>query len=130
MVYGTNLLQALPEPKQTVEAIQKLDFLVAIDVLPAEIGGWADVVLPEATYLERCDDVAPPPYKSRSSRSGSRWSRRCTSRSRAGGSRRSSRSASASATYFPWESARADGHRAAEGRRLRRRGAPARRASC
>ena len=63
MVYGTNLMQALPAPKQTAKAIQQLDFLVAIDVLPAEITGWSDVVLPESTYLERYDDVWAPAYK-------------------------------------------------------------------
>jgi thiosulfate reductase / polysulfide reductase chain A len=63
MVYGTNLIQALPNPKRTIEAIQKLDFLVAIDIMPAEICGWADVVLPESTYLERCDDLWAPAYK-------------------------------------------------------------------
>ena len=63
MVYGTNLLQSLPNPAQTVRAIQALDFIAAIDVLPAEICGWADVVLPECTYLERCDDVWTPAYK-------------------------------------------------------------------
>lgn len=63
LVYGCNLMQALPSRKQTIAAIQNLDLLVAIDVLPAEICGWADVVLPEATYLERDDDVAAPAYK-------------------------------------------------------------------
>ncbi len=63
LVYGCNLMQALPSRKQTVAAIQNLDLLVAVDVLPAEICGWADVVLPEATYLERDDDVAAPAYK-------------------------------------------------------------------
>ncbi len=63
IVYGTNLLQALPQPDRVVEAIQKLDLLVAIDVLPAEIVGYADVVLPEATYLERWDDVAATPWR-------------------------------------------------------------------
>lgn len=63
MVYGTNLMQALPAPKKTAKAIQELDFLVAIDVLPAEITGWSDVVLPESTYLERFDDVWAPAYK-------------------------------------------------------------------
>jgi len=63
IVYGTNLMQALPKPAQTIDAIQKLDLLVAVDVLPAEICGWADVVLPEATYLERDDDLAAPAYK-------------------------------------------------------------------
>jgi thiosulfate reductase/polysulfide reductase chain A len=63
MVYGTNLLQSLPNPKQTIEAIKKLDFITVIDVLPVEIAGWADVVLPESTYLERCDELWAPSYK-------------------------------------------------------------------
>ena len=63
LVYGTNLMQALPDPRQTRKAIQALDLMVAVDVLPAEICGWADVVLPECTYLERCDDVWTPAYK-------------------------------------------------------------------
>ena len=29
-------------------------------MLPAEITGWADFVLPESTYLERCDEVHTP----------------------------------------------------------------------
>lgn len=62
IVYGTNLIQALPEPDKTVKAIQNLDLLVAVDVLPAEIVGYADVVLPEATYLERWDDIGGTPY--------------------------------------------------------------------
>ena len=62
IVYGSNLLQALPQRNNVLEAIQKLDLLVAVDVLPAEITGWADVVLPEATYLERWDDIAPIPW--------------------------------------------------------------------
>ena len=63
IVYGTNLLQALPQRESVLEAIQKLDLLVAIDVLPAEITGYADVVLPEATYLERWDDIASTPWR-------------------------------------------------------------------
>jgi len=63
IVYGTNLLQALPQRANVLEAIQKLDLLVAIDVLPAEIVGYADVVLPECTYLERWDDIAPTPWR-------------------------------------------------------------------
>ncbi len=56
-VYATNLLQALPNQAETIEAIQKLDLLVAVDVVGSETAGWADVVLPEATYLERYDDL-------------------------------------------------------------------------
>ena len=63
IIYGTNLIQSLPDPRRTKRALEKLDFVLAIDVLPAEITGWADVVLPEATYLERCDDIWTPRYK-------------------------------------------------------------------
>jgi thiosulfate reductase/polysulfide reductase chain A len=63
LVYGTNLVNSLPNQKQTLEAIQKLDFIASVDVLPAEICGWSDVVFPESTYLERCDEVWAPYYK-------------------------------------------------------------------
>ncbi len=63
LVYGCNVMQALPNRKQTTEAIQHLDFIATIDVLPAEICGWSDVVLPECSYLEREDDIAAPAYK-------------------------------------------------------------------
>lgn len=57
MVYATNLMHALPNEAETVKAIQNLDLLVVIDVIPSEIAGWADVVLPESVYLERYDDL-------------------------------------------------------------------------
>jgi thiosulfate reductase/polysulfide reductase chain A len=55
--YATNLIQALPNEAETIAAIQKLDLLVVVDVIPSEMAGWADVVLPESTYLERHDDL-------------------------------------------------------------------------
>ena len=63
LVYGTNLLTALPQRERTVEALQALETVVAVDVLPAEITGWADIVLPEASYLERYDDLHNPPFR-------------------------------------------------------------------
>ncbi|MGB5102063.1 MAG: molybdopterin dinucleotide binding domain-containing protein [Steroidobacteraceae bacterium] len=56
-MYATNLLQALPNQQETIRAIQNLDLMVVVDVVPSEIAGWADVVLPEASYLERYDDL-------------------------------------------------------------------------
>ncbi len=63
MVYGSNLPATLPNPQQTYRALQELDFIATIDVLPMEITGWSDVVLPEATYLERYDDLNNPPFR-------------------------------------------------------------------
>lgn len=56
-VYGTNLIQSMPQREETLKAIDALDLLVVVDVLPAEIAGYADVILPEASYLERYDDL-------------------------------------------------------------------------
>ncbi len=56
-VYATNLIQALPNEEITKQAIQNLDLMVVVDVIPNEIAGWADVVLPESVYLERHDDI-------------------------------------------------------------------------
>jgi len=63
IVYATNLLQALPNQEETLRAIQALDLLVVIDVVPSELAGWADVVLPESTYLERFEDLHVGPFK-------------------------------------------------------------------
>ena len=63
MVYGSNLPNTLPNREQTFRAMQELDFIGVVDVLPMEIVGWADVVLPEATYLERCDEPFAPAWR-------------------------------------------------------------------
>lgn len=63
IVYGCNLMQALPKRSEVIEAIQHLDHIAVVDVLPAEIAGWADVVLPECTYLEREDDLWNGPWR-------------------------------------------------------------------
>jgi thiosulfate reductase/polysulfide reductase chain A len=57
VVHATNLLQAMPGRARTLEAINALDLLVVIDTVPSEIAGYADVILPEATYLERHDTL-------------------------------------------------------------------------
>jgi thiosulfate reductase / polysulfide reductase chain A len=55
IVYGQNLLESIPQPARTIEAIGKLDLMVVVDVLPVDQIRYADLVLPEATYLERYD---------------------------------------------------------------------------
>ncbi len=57
IAYGVNLLHSLPQRKRTLDALRALDLVVAIDVLPQDHIAWADVVLPESTYLERHDDL-------------------------------------------------------------------------
>ncbi|GET30707.1 molybdopterin-dependent oxidoreductase [Prolixibacter sp. SD074] len=57
IVNGTNLIETLPDRRKTLAAIQNLDLMVVVDTMPMEITGWADVVLPECTYLERYDSI-------------------------------------------------------------------------
>ncbi len=57
IVAGTNLVVAIPLKEQLMKAMQSLELLVVVDTMPMEITGFADVVLPECTYLERHDDI-------------------------------------------------------------------------
>jgi len=57
IVNGTNLPFTMPDMAKTIEAMKQLEFLVVIDTMPMEITGYADVVLPECTYLERYDAI-------------------------------------------------------------------------
>jgi thiosulfate reductase / polysulfide reductase chain A len=67
VVYGANILESIPRKERTLEAIKKLDLLVVVDVLPNQQTDYADIVLPEATYLERYDPpmistTSKPPF--------------------------------------------------------------------
>ena len=57
-VYGTNLPQTIPGVASKLKAAaESLDLVVVVDTMPSEITGYADVILPECTYLERYDDI-------------------------------------------------------------------------
>jgi thiosulfate reductase / polysulfide reductase chain A len=62
-VIGTNLPVSIPNTKRTIEALQNQEFVVVIDTMPTEITGFADIVLPECTYLERYDDIRVSPHR-------------------------------------------------------------------
>ena len=52
-----NPIASLPDRKRTIEAFNKLDFIVVVDILANESAWFADVILPEASYLERYDPL-------------------------------------------------------------------------
>jgi thiosulfate reductase / polysulfide reductase chain A len=58
VVYGQNILESIPQRQNTMKAIEQLEFMAVVDVLPVEQTNYADLVLPEATYLERYDPPA------------------------------------------------------------------------
>lgn len=63
IVAGTNLPLTMPQKDTLMKAIQSLDFMVVVDTMPMEITGYADVILPECTYLERYDDLRLSPNR-------------------------------------------------------------------
>jgi len=63
IVSGTNLPLTLPNMENTKKAMEHLDFMVVIDTMPMEVTGYADVVLPECTYLERYDLIRTSPQR-------------------------------------------------------------------
>jgi len=53
--YRHDPITGMPDPEATQRALDKLKLLVSIDVRYSETGWLADVILPEATYLERAN---------------------------------------------------------------------------
>lgn len=63
IVAGTNLPLAMPEKDKFLKAVDSVEFIVVVDTMPMEITGYADVVLPECTYLERYDEIRNSPNR-------------------------------------------------------------------
>lgn len=63
MVAGTNLPLTMPQKETLLKAMQAVDFIAVVDTMPMEITGYADVILPECTYLERYDDLRTSPNR-------------------------------------------------------------------
>ncbi len=52
-----NPVQSLPDRGKTLEAMSKMDFIAVVDIFLNDTAWFADVVLPEASYLERYDPL-------------------------------------------------------------------------
>jgi thiosulfate reductase / polysulfide reductase chain A len=54
-----NPVMSLPDRAKTIQAFKKLEFVVGVDTILNDSSWYADVILPEASYLERYDPVHP-----------------------------------------------------------------------
>ncbi len=52
-----NPVQSLPDQTRTLQAFEKIDFITVVDISLNDTAWYADVVLPEASYLERYDPL-------------------------------------------------------------------------
>jgi len=57
--YKTNPMATGANRRKTVEMIQKLDFMLTVDIAMTDTAWMADLVLPAPSYLERQDPVSP-----------------------------------------------------------------------
>ncbi len=53
-----NPMSGVPNTAKTVEFLKKMDLNVMIDILPSDTTMYCDVILPEASYLERTSPAA------------------------------------------------------------------------
>ena len=54
-----NPVMSLPDRGKTLRAFEKMDFIVTVDIVLNDTAWFSDVVLPEASYLERYDPLLP-----------------------------------------------------------------------
>uniref|UniRef100_UPI003D0B46A3 thiosulfate reductase PhsA n=1 Tax=Shewanella sp. TaxID=50422 RepID=UPI003D0B46A3 len=60
----TNPMQTMTDRALVVETLKKLEFVVSCDVYISETAAYADIILPESTYLERDEEIADKSGKS------------------------------------------------------------------
>lgn len=56
-IYKHNPVLNMPNSAKSIEMLKKMDLVVVIDTMPSDTAMYADVILPECTYLERTDPV-------------------------------------------------------------------------
>ncbi len=57
VVWGQNPMQTIPDQKLTIKSLMQMDFVMCVDVMPTDITMYADILLPECSYLERYDYI-------------------------------------------------------------------------
>ena len=55
VIWGQNPIQTIPGQENMKDVLRQMDFVMCVDVMPTDITMWADILLPEASYLERYD---------------------------------------------------------------------------
>ncbi len=57
VVWGQNPIQTIPNQEKTIQMLQQMDFVMCTDIQPTDITMFADILLPECSYLERYDYI-------------------------------------------------------------------------
>jgi len=57
VAWGQNPIQTIPDQALTIKMLQQMDFVLVCDLMPTDITMYADILLPESSYLERYDHI-------------------------------------------------------------------------
>jgi thiosulfate reductase/polysulfide reductase chain A len=63
VIWGQNPIQTIPNQEKTIKMLEQMDFVMCVDVMPTDITMYADILLPDTSYLERYDMI----------KSGTQW---------------------------------------------------------
>lgn len=63
VIWGQNMIQTLPAQDKTIKMLEQMDFVMCADVMPTDITMYADILLPDCSYLEKYDFI----------KSGAQW---------------------------------------------------------
>lgn len=52
VLWGHNAIQTLPNQEKTIKMLEQMDFVLCVDIMPTDITMFADILLPDCSYLE------------------------------------------------------------------------------
>ena len=55
VIWGQNPIQTIPDQEKMKKVLKQMDFVLCVDIMPTDATMYADILLPEASYLERFD---------------------------------------------------------------------------
>lgn len=55
VIWGQNPIQTIPNQEKTIKMLEQMDFVMCVDVMPTDITMYADILLPDCSYMERYD---------------------------------------------------------------------------
>ncbi|MGI6655468.1 MAG: molybdopterin-dependent oxidoreductase [Desulfobulbus sp.] len=55
VIWGQNPIQAIPDQPKTIKMLEQMDFVLCVDVMPTDITMYADILLPDCSYMEKSD---------------------------------------------------------------------------
>jgi thiosulfate reductase/polysulfide reductase chain A len=57
VICGQNIIQCMPNQKKTIKMLEQMDFVLCVDVMPTDSTMYADILLPDCSYLEKGDII-------------------------------------------------------------------------